>query len=541
MRLSQILNSTFGSPAEWFINWARGWDTDSVERKVTAEKALSYAPIWYGVNKIAGHIAQLPVTVYKKLDERGAEKDKRHNVQRLIRRPNPYQTSVVFREQIAMHSLLDGNGRAAIVRSGNRIAELLPLLPTCTSTGMLAGVKLHATRPSKDDRLRMFFPTVDDSDDGVIMLDDAQVLHIPGLSMDGINGLSLRQIAQRSLGASINSEKRLANQMESGFSGNLMLQAPPGVFRKQEDAEEFLEAFERRHNSPDKAGKTGMLREGITANMIAMNNKDAEMIEHRKFQRQDAALWLGLEQILGDDSSVSYNSLEQKNLAYLMNCLNKWLSRWEQEMEYKLLPSRQFESESHFIRFNTGALLKSDYKTSVESLAVAIGATIISPNEARDKLDMNPYPGGDVYQNPNTTAGGDSQDAVEETSDSTGNDAEESTQARLAVQARIAHLIGTESKKVTDAASQASKKNLNYLEWVDRWYGKTWEPKLADWLEELGVDRALASVHCEESKRRLLEVTDYSSPETLACNVSKCVSTWKSRASTLGEPQSCLT
>jgi len=92
---------------------------------------------------------------------------------------------------------------------------------------------------------------------------------------------------------------------------------------------------------------------------------DAGDAREPQFQRQDAALWLGLEQILGDDTSVSYNSLEQKNLAYLMNCLNKWLKRWEEEMEYKLLPRRQFDLESHFIRFNSAALLKSDYKTSV--------------------------------------------------------------------------------------------------------------------------------------------------------------------------------
>jgi len=88
-----------------------------------------------------------------------------------------------------------------------------------------------------------------------------------------------------------------------------------------------------------------------------------------------------------------------------MNCLNKWLKRWEEEMEYKLLPRRQFDLESHFIRFNSAALLKSDYKTSVESLALGINATILSPNEAREKLDLNPYDGGDTYRNPAITPG----------------------------------------------------------------------------------------------------------------------------------------
>lgn len=528
--------TSFRNPSRWLLDWVRGWDTDeSQDRRLSSQKVLSYAPIWYGVNKIAGHIAQLPVGVYRRLDEGGAERDRKHNVHRVIRRPNPYQSSVLFREQVAVHSLLEGNGRAAIVRRGvsnnSVVSELIPLHPECSATMMINGEKYHATRPDEHDRLRLFFDAMDETPMGIILLEDWQVLHIPGLSFDGVNGLALRKIAERNLGASINMEKRLGNQMEKGFSGSLMLEVPPALLRDEKEAKKFLEDFEKRHNSPEKAGKVGMLREGMKANLLTMNNRDAELTDQRKFQRQDAALWLGLESILGDDTSVSYNSLEQKNLAYLMNTLNKWLSRWEQEMEYKLLPKRQFESESHFIRFNTAALLKSDYKTSVESLALAIGATIMSPNEAREKLDMNPYPGGDVYQNPaitvaepSSTSGGDDEP------DDPADDSEPMSADRrreLVVQSHVRHLIGVEANRIKKAA-QHSK---NFLGYVDNFYSKKWELYLADTLEEIGIDRDEARRHCAESRRLLLEVCDYSLPETLAENVAKCVSDWKNRAS----------
>lgn len=511
-----------------FLGTDDWYDDERPPRTISSEKALSYAPIWYGVNKIAGHVAQLPVCVYKRL-ERGAERDREHYVHKVMRRPNVNQSSIVFREQVASHSLLDGDGRAAIVRSGTRVVELLPLHPEWSTTLLIDGIKVHGARPPANDRLRLFFPAIDQTEEGLIMLDDSDVLHVPGLSLNGITGIALRRIAQRNLGASIDSETRLAKQMQQGFSGSLMLNAPVGALRNQKDAEEFLEAFEKRHNSPDKAGKVGLLREGITANILAMSNKDAEMIENRKFQRQDAALYLGLESILGDDASVSYNSLEQKNLAYLMNCLNRWLKRWEEEMEYKLLRRREFDNETHFIRFNTAALLKSDFQSTVAALNSLVTSTIFSRNEAREKLDMNPVPGGDEYANPAITPG------VSEPADTEPmDDTPEETAVRRAINSRITHLIGVESKNVVQAAKNAVEKGKNYVDWVEKYYSENWSRKLADTFEELGLEREDAADYCHESKRQILDVCGDSTAENLVENVEKCVFSWKNRVNSIG-------
>jgi len=494
---------------------------------LTSEKALTYPAVWYGVNKIAGHIAQLPVVVYKRL-ERGAEPERMHPIQQLVRKPNAYQTASVHREQIATQSLLEGNGRAAIVREGNMITELIPLLPDYTATGMLLGEKMHATRPPVDDRLRLFFDPIDPKDnEGVIALDDDQVVHIPGLSLDGVVGLPLIEAAKRNLLISLGTEKRLSAQMTHGFQGNIMLNAPPGVFRRQEDAMEFLEWFEKQHHSTDKAGKPGLLREGITAQVLAMNNTDAQFIDQRMFQRQDAALWLGLEQILGDDTSVSYNSLEQKNLAYLMNTLNKWLKRWEEEMEVKLLTEKHFRTGKYFIRFNTGALLKSDYKTSIESLSQAIISTIMSPNEARAVIDMNPREGGDVYANPSIYVPENDEGVQPKPGDEPAPD---ESQAAKAIRSRLENLIKVEANRV----SAATKNGKPFVDWVDGFY-ESWEVKLSVWFSEMDLPTSLAVLHCEASKAQLVEFIITSTPETLADSVAACVSGWPDRAADIME------
>src|SRR5690606_7229812 len=163
---------------------------------LTAHDTLPLPAIWNGVSRISGHVSQLPMNVFKATYEDGEKvggsKDRMHNAyQLLMRRPNAYQTPIVFREQLCVHSLLNGNGRAAIVRRGNRITELIPMLPECSGTGMIDGEKFHVTRPHKDDRIRKFFKsTSEGNDDGLIVIDDVDVLHIPGLSSDGIAGIA---------------------------------------------------------------------------------------------------------------------------------------------------------------------------------------------------------------------------------------------------------------------------------------------------------------------------------------------------------------
>lgn len=533
--MNEMIVGSFANPEPWvqqfFTNsygWSWEWEDGRVaDKRLTPEKMLSYSTIWYGVSKIAGHVGQLPIQVFERLD-RGANRLRTHSVATLMRRPNPLQTSIVFREQIACHSLIEGNGRAAIVRRGNRIVELLPMMPEYTVTIIDEGEKIHACKPPKHDRLRKYFRgnENDKSEEPWLFFEDAEVLHVPGLSLNGITGIALRTIASRNIGASIDAEERLAKQMQRGFSGNLLIEAPPNMFRDEKDAEEFLQRFDERHGGAKKAGKTGMLLEGMKHHIVSLSNKDAEMIENRRFQRQDAALYLGLESILGDDQSVSYNSLEQKNLGYLMNCLNKWLKRWEEEMEYKLLPRRQFDNDTHFIRFNTAALLKSDFQSTVAALNTLVTGTILSRNEAREIIDRNPVDGGDDFSNPAITPG--NQPAPPDGS-SPGDPA-----ARRAINSRLAFFIEGEQKKVIDAAKQASEKGKNFIEWLDAFYGSHWQLKMADVLEELGIDRDEATRYCAESKRQLLDAAGSATPESLASTVRGLVSTWKNRANNIG-------
>jgi HK97 family phage portal protein len=514
------------SPLGWLIKYLSGGTDDGDDSGLTVNKALTYAPLYHGVRRITNNFAMLPCNLMRKQDGKVTYKTNHTSYVALSTKPNAYQTPFVWKQQFLSHSILWGNGRAFVYRGPNG-PELIPLMPDRTITGMVEGEKWHACKPDRDDRLPLLQDMRENPTDTVFM-PNSEVIHLPGFTTDGVNGLSIVGLAKQSFGMGLDAEKHSSKQIKKGYSGGLMLEAPEGAFRQTKDAQEFLEEFRKSQDGADNAGKTGLLRNGVKANILSMSNQDAQFIEQRKFQRQEAALWLGLETILGDDNSVSYNSLEQKILSYLMNCLGPWLTACEQEFNLKLLSDRELRQGYRF-KFNDGALLRSDKATSADFVSKLIACKVLNPNEARyDYFDLNPYEGGEEYANPATSS---PDKATKEPED---KPPEPETQNKLAIEETLRSLFNREAHDAINGTNKG-----NFLDWIEKYYAK-WEPKLADKFESIGLDRDLARVHCEESKEQLLDVAGDSKPDELKENVTLQVATWKNRTNSILEAQLCL-
>jgi HK97 family phage portal protein len=508
------------------FEWINGSELSRTD--ISRHDTLSLPPVWYAHNKICGDIGILPLDVKKNVG-RGSINDTKHFGYKLLReQPNELQSPSVFKEQITSHAILYGNGRAAIIRSGDAASELIPMMPDRTWSIVYRGTKWHVTKPNKHDERPLFDPADFIADpNGYLVFADSDVLHITGFSFDGIEGIGLLDIGQPTFRTGKASQTHTNKQLEKGFRGKLMLEAPAGAFRSEAQAREFLETFNKTESGPDNAGKAGLLREGVKANALNMSNNDAQFIELNKFNRQDVGLLFGMT-IPGDGESVSYNSLEQKELAD-MKATNRWMVKWEEQCDMKLRTPTQKRLQTHYFKFNRHAIHSTDLQTTMTAFGNAITHRIMSPNEVRAKLDLNPYDGGDEYFNPAVTPGGssqsepaESQDDMEEDS-SEVEDASSDSQNRRALEETIRSLLAREANNAISGA-----KSKNFLDWIDKNYAK-WEPKLAEKLEVLGLDRDLARIHCDESRRILLEIAGESTQENLENNVKNAVETWKNR------------
>ena len=488
---------------------------------MTIDKALSYPPVWNATSKITGHIGFMPLNLHQET-KNGNEKKMRHPAWRLMRvKANAYQTPFVFKRQMQLHALLVGNGYAYIKPDRS---ELLPLMADRVTTMLVLGEKVHFYKPERDERLTLeadiqaaMRRSKNEGKAEVIPLVDSEVFHIPGLSYDGVSGKSLISLAARSWNLGIGAETTERGRQKRGYSGGLMLEAPENSMMKTKDAEEFLDWFRKNHDGDDNAGKTGLLTRGIKANVLNMSASDSQFLENRKFQRQDAALWFLLESILGDDSSVSYNSLEQKNLAYLQNCLGPWLKVWEEECEVKLLTEGEL-AKGYYFKFNDGSLLRTDKQTTATIVSTLITSRVMSPNEAREWFDMNPYEGGDTYENPNTSAPAQGAAAPQDTPD-----------PNAVVQARFEKLLEVEAKQAVTACKAA-----NFVAKIEALYAK-W---VKTWAKSIGANAAEA--HCTKAKAELFDCADKATnEEELRALVVALVATWPTKAIDLAKGQPC--
>ena len=515
-----VNNSGTANPASWLVEWFRGSESDSGIAMDT-KTALSYAPIWYAINKIAGHVGQMPCVLHERKDERRKVKALRHPSYRVMKvRPNKMMTPFMFKETLTAHAILNGNGRAVIEKNNrNDVISLVPLLPDRTVTVLMNDEKWHVTtNPETGDKTK--FP-------------DRDVVHIPGLAYDGIVGYSVIDQIKNSVGLGLAGEKQANRHFKNNSTPGLVLEAPPGTFRREEDARKFLSDWNSYHTGLENANKTALLRDGIKATSLSVNARDSQWIEQRKFQRQEAALWMMLEQILGDDSSVSYNSLEQKNLAYLTNCLNKWLVKWEEELNDKLLTDSQKRNEQYFFKFNTGALLKGTTKERYEVYAIGRQIGVLSANDVREREDMEPIENGDNYDNPAIVLP-DTKDSPEQ-SDSpsdapTQSNAPAATdRERRLVSSRLKELLTLEGHRVTAAAG----KEKNFLAWMDQFYSdEAFGGRIASVYSTLGASGA-TETHITQSKTILLDLCSTCTRDVFVSTVDAATSEWHMRADSL--------
>ena len=147
---------------------------------VSEERSLTLPAVFCAIDLAASHMAMLPCPVIQRVDAKTTEKRPEHPVHALINRDaNPEQGSFTQRRSWHLHTVLWGNGRLEIERTGDGTPRYLwPLLPDRTVT----------TRTNRTNEL-IYRVTRANGQQQIIAADN--VLHVAGLSYEGIDGYGL--------------------------------------------------------------------------------------------------------------------------------------------------------------------------------------------------------------------------------------------------------------------------------------------------------------------------------------------------------------
>lgn len=456
----EVENSTQLAPQQWFLEWG-GWSANG-EVVVNGWSALTHCPLWQGVNIIAGDVGQVGVRLVRnEFDEQ-----KRHPAWNLLRvRPNALQTPSVFKETLMQWALVWGNAVALIVRRGSRPVELIPLRPDCVWPELVEfdgqQVLVYHYTSQTTGRYYKFLP------------DD--VLHIQGLTVDGIWGWPLSIVAKTTIQHGLSLQKHGTGVFANGAVPGGVLEAPPeatGLSKDPDARRNLRNEWNELHRGPDKAGTVAILWEGIKYRETSRSNVDAQWIEAKKLGVYEAAALLSLPpHKLGamQDSSVRAN-LEEQNQDYAQRTLTRWFNRLDEEYRRKLLTYEEWQSDEFRFKHDVDAFLRGDIDTLTTVGDRCVKAEIMNRNEARRMIGLAPYQGGEKFGspaiNPQPRPAGGAEKPDNEPAEPENRWRRVRRAHRALLVDRVAHVLECEASRVVHAAASAK----NFVRWLDEFY-----------------------------------------------------------------------
>lgn len=358
---------------------------------VNESSAMRVAAAYRCVNIIAGSIATLPLDLIRRENESVRRPAVGHPLRRILTvKPNPWQTPSEFRRMLQANLLLRGNAYARKVMVGSRVVALIPLHPDRVQAEQLDSLAMQYKISGRDGRQ--------------MTLGQADVMHLRGMSLDGVTGLSVLSNMRESLGLSLQAEQAGARLFRNGVLTGGVIEHPGKL--SPDAARNLRESLDERNAGVENAGKWIVAEEGMKFSPVALSAEDAQWLGARDFQRYDIAMFFGVppHMIGATEKTTSWGSgIESQGIGFVTYTLADWIKTWEEAIKRDLLQEPEWDALD--ARFNVNGLLRGDSKARWEGYVKALQWGVYSPNEVRSLEDQNPREGGDVYYDPPNTAG----------------------------------------------------------------------------------------------------------------------------------------
>ncbi|QQS08684.1 MAG: phage portal protein [Phycisphaerales bacterium] len=343
---------------------------------VTPASSMRVSAVFACVRVISDALARMPLITYERT-ENGRERAKDHPLYRLLKiRPNPDMSAFAFRKTMQANTLLWGNGYAEIVRRRSGMIDALipiesPRVTPCRENGELR-YKVQTDR-------------------GMITLLKRDMLHIPGLSYDGICGLSVIAHARQTIGAALAADKFQGTLLKNGLRPSGVLEHPGKI--GDAALKNLRESLTHVYGGTANAGKPMILEEGMKWAAAAMPLEDAQFIETGQFRVEEICRWFGVQpHKIQHLARATNNNIEQQSLDFLGDTLAPWVEATEQEFNWKLFG--QDEQDTHYVEHLTQAIIQMDANARGQFYERLFRVGGISSDEIRERENMNDLPDG---------------------------------------------------------------------------------------------------------------------------------------------------
>ena len=385
------------------------------------------AIVYRCVNEIANGAACIPFKAYQ-----GETELDQHPILSLLNRPNPMQAGVEYFQAVYSYLLLSGNNYSIRSDVAGEVRELYLLRPdrvrvkpskTTTPEGyeyVINGkvVKTYDSNPLTGEaevkHMKLYNPLDDYYGLSPLM---AAAVDIDNHNAINKHNISLLNNGARPSGAIVfkpTSDRGMPIQLSDGQRQQL-----------QDD-------LDVKFKGPANAGRPLLLEGDFDWREMGLSPKDMDFLQQRNMAAKDIALCFGVpSQLIGIPDSQTYANVQEARLALYEETIIPLAKRIQSDLNEWLSP---MYGDDIYIEYDFEAVpaMVERRRRIYENVTQAVREGIISRNEARERLGLEPITGGDdVYIAANLfplgateTAPAEGQEAEQDGKDAYGMDEE---------------------------------------------------------------------------------------------------------------------
>lgn len=363
-------------------DFLRGGGASSDGGPQTPARSMENTAVLRALDLICSSVAMTPTHLLNKADKTKATGHPFYDVLHDV--PNDYQSDYDFKSKLQLDALTNEKGGfAQVIWSRGRVFQMVPLEPPRMR------VVLNTNRT-----VSYFYRRPDGSE---ILMGPNEVLHIRGLSVDGVNGLNRIKMARKALALASQAELAASKLFTKGVLAGGALMTDQTL--SEEAYGRLKDDMEAKHSGAENAGAWMILEEGLKAETFSQTAAESQHVETRKHQVEEVARVFGVPRplLMMDDTSWG-TGIEQLGIGFVRYGLQPWFTAWEKSIARICLTAP--ERRLYAVKFNAGALTRGSLKDQGEFFSRALGSggsqAFMTPNRVLDMLDMPPIEGGDV-------------------------------------------------------------------------------------------------------------------------------------------------
>lgn len=356
--------------------WQRGVE-------VSAESVLTHSTVWACITLISSDIAKLWIRLMASDENRINTETDSPEFSALLRKPNHFQTRVKFIESWLLSKLTSGNAYVIKARNGRGVVDSLYVLdPQRVQTLVAPNGNVYYDL-SQDWLAGLTGPSV--------RVPASEIIHDVGIALyHPLCGVSPIHACGMAAMQGLRIQSSSLELFAKGLQISGIITSPNSI--SNEAAERIERYWIENYMGSNNVGKIPVLGDGLSFQpRTSLTAVDAQLIDQLKWSSEFiCSVFHVPPYMVGIGAPPANANVQSLTLAYYSQALQALIENLELLLTEGLgLPSWMS------VEFDLAALLRMDTATQTEALAKAVGAGIMTPNEARAQFDLPPVEGGD--------------------------------------------------------------------------------------------------------------------------------------------------